>query len=125
FLSILGISWFWAIGSVFLAQMTNFVIDILHAPPYFATLFFALFSIGIALGSLACNKLLKGKISPQYVPIALLGISIFTFDMCHASSYFVHDVSQTPTLEAFLTNPHAWRIMADVFLLAICGGIYA
>ncbi len=126
FLSILGISWFWAIGAIFLAQMTNFVVDILHAPPYFATLFFALFSIGVGLGSLACNKLLKGKISPQYVPIALLGISIFIFDMCHASGYFEHHVLQSPpTMQAFLANPHAWRIMADLLLLAICGGIYA
>ena len=63
FLAILGISWFWFVGLVFLTQFPTFAKETLNASEQVANLFLAAFSIGIALGSLLCNRLLKGRIS--------------------------------------------------------------
>ena len=61
FLSILGISWFWLVGALYLAQFPTFSHDTLFADEMVSTLFVAIFTIGIAAGSLACNKLLKRR----------------------------------------------------------------
>jgi acyl-[acyl-carrier-protein]-phospholipid O-acyltransferase / long-chain-fatty-acid--[acyl-carrier-protein] ligase len=81
FQAILGISWFWFLGVVFVTQMQLFTNDSLHGTPAVASLIFAIFSIGIALGSIFCNQLLNGAISVKYVPISALLMSVFMLDL--------------------------------------------
>ena len=81
FLSIIGISWFWFVGATFLAQFPNFTKNILFGNNEIVTLLLTIFSIGIAIGSLICNRLLKSQISAIYAPISLIFISIFTIDL--------------------------------------------
>ena len=76
--SMLGLSWFWTIGSIWLAFIPPYVAEQLAADKSIANLFIAIFSLGIGLGALLCQKLLKGEISAKYVPLAGLGISFFT-----------------------------------------------
>ncbi len=76
--SMLGLSWFWTIGSIWLAFIPTYVAGDLHASNSVATLFITIFSLGIGLGALACQRLLKGEISAKYVPLAGLAISFFT-----------------------------------------------
>lgn len=125
FLSILGISWFWLVGATFLAEFPAFVKDELHASVYVVTLFLTIFSIGLATGSLLCNRLLKGKIHANHVPLGALGMAIFTFDFYFSAQQIaaLHALSD-PTLMTFLENGYNWRIMFDLLLIAICGGIY-
>jgi acyl-[acyl-carrier-protein]-phospholipid O-acyltransferase/long-chain-fatty-acid--[acyl-carrier-protein] ligase len=125
YLSILGISWFWLVGAVFLAEIPVFAKDILHTDEHVVTWFFAIFSIGIGIGSMLCNSLLKGKIHATYVPVAAIGITVFTIDLYVAAR---HNISLSSvvlmSIEQFLQSFTGWRISADLLLLAICGGIY-
>ena len=76
--SMLGLSWFWTVGSIWLAFIPTFTEKNLHATNTTATIFIAIFSIGIGLGAAACQKLQNGEISAKLVPLAGLAISAFT-----------------------------------------------
>ena len=77
FLSILGISWFWLVGATFLSQIPAFAKDVMGTDETVVTLFLTLFSVGIALGALLCNRLLKGEVSAKYIPLGALGMTVF------------------------------------------------
>lgn len=123
FLSILGISWFWLIGATFLSQFPTFAKVTLSADGGVVTLFLTLFSIGIGLGSQLCSKIMRGRIEATYVPLAALGMTIFMVDLFFAS----RNISATTHLASvgqFLSHLSSWRIMADLLLIAILGGVY-
>lgn len=109
-LSILGISWFYFIGAVFVAQLPNFVHDTLAANEHVLTILLSFFSIGIAIGGLLNNRLLKGRIEAVYVPLAILGITVFSIDLYFASA-------GTP---GYLPL----RVAFDVTMVSICGGLF-
>src|SRR5207237_939696 len=123
FRSILGISWFWLAGATYLSQFPGYVRFTLGAEEVVVTLFLTVFSIGIAFGSLLCNRLLGGKISAGPVPWGALGIGLFSIDLWLASP--------NPTaagalagLGAFLADPGHWHILADLFGIAASGGVF-
>jgi acyl-[acyl-carrier-protein]-phospholipid O-acyltransferase / long-chain-fatty-acid--[acyl-carrier-protein] ligase len=126
FLAILGISWFWALGATFLAQFPGFAKHIISADHQVVTLFLTLFSLGIGSGSFLCHKLLEGEVSPRYVPLGALGISIFTIDLVFTSTTLQQQIQQGQlvTLVEFLSRWHGWRLSLDLFLIALCGGFY-
>ncbi len=124
FLSILGISWFWLLGATFLSQFPAFAKDVVGADETVVTLFLALFSVGIAIGSLLCSKILKGEVSAKYVPFGAVGMTVFIADL-----YFIvsGQVAATPNLigaSAFLADSGNWRIIFDLVAIAICGGLF-
>ncbi|NNM60526.1 MAG: acyl-[ACP]--phospholipid O-acyltransferase [Legionellales bacterium] len=125
FLSILGISWFWLVGSVFLSELPVFAKNILHTSESVVTFFLTLFSIGLAIGSLLCNKLLKGKVHATYVPLGALGITLFTIDLYFAANHISMPLTEPLiSFKHFLMTFTGWRITVDLLLVAICGGIY-
>lgn len=124
YLSILGISWFWLVGAVFLAEFPVFAKDILHANEHVVTWFIAVFSIGIGMGSLFCNRLLNGKVHATYVPIGAIGITIFAIDLYFASRYNMFPSMDLIGLTSFLQSFTGWRISFDLLLISICGGLY-
>ena len=85
-LTILGISWFWLVGATFLTQFPNLAKNVIGANEHVVTLFLTIFSIGIGLGSLLCNKLLDGEITAKFVPFGALGMTLFTLDLFFATS---------------------------------------
>ena len=87
FYAVLGTSWFWGIGSVFMSQFPAFGREVLFANPDVYTIFLATFSIGVAAGSVVCAKILKGEISARFAPKALLGMSICIFIMLAATQF--------------------------------------
>ncbi|HEX4044278.1 MAG TPA: MFS transporter [Gammaproteobacteria bacterium] len=123
---VLGISWFWLVGATFLAELPVFAKNILHANDHVVTFFLTLFSIGLALGSLLCNKLLKGKVHAAYVPFGALGITLFTLDLYFTAgqTVTVANNSMLIPLLTFLTTWQGWHITVDLLLIAACGGIY-
>ncbi|MCF6198452.1 MAG: acyl-[ACP]--phospholipid O-acyltransferase [Hyphomicrobiaceae bacterium] len=127
YLSILGISWFWLVGALYLAQFPTFSNASLRADEMVSTLFVAIFTIGIAIGSLACNKLLKGVISAKYVPLAALAITVFSIDLYFASRNAVSasNGAGLTDLSTFLAQPGNWRILFDLLMIAFSGGLYA
>ncbi len=124
-LCILGISWFWLIGAVFLAELPVFAKDILHSNEHVVTWFIAVFSIGIAFGSLLCNSLLKSRVLATFVPIGAIGITIFTADLYFAANHgsFVSS-GELLKLGQFLQTLTGWRISIDLALIALCGGLF-
>ncbi len=125
FLTILGISWFWLVGAIFLSEFSPYAKDILSANGHVVTLFFTIFSLGIGVGSMLCNRLLKGKVHATYVPLGAFGISIFTIDLYFASQHAVgsHVIGLMGVL-GFLEHFYSWRILVDLFLIAVCSGLY-
>lgn len=124
FLSILGISWFWLVGATFLSQLPNFSKDILLVEQEVFTLLLTMFSLGIGLGSILCNKLLKGEISSKYVPIAAILMTLVIFDMSSASRHTIGTPEAMAGLGTFLSSFTGWHIMVDLFLIAALGGVY-
>ena len=124
FLSILGISWFWFVGLVFLTQFPNYAKETLNADEQVANLFIATFSVGIGIGSLLCNKLLKGEISAKYVPLASIAITFFSIDLVFASNNAAGGAGTLVGVGEFLGHPANWRLLADMVLIAMCGGLY-
>jgi acyl-[acyl-carrier-protein]-phospholipid O-acyltransferase/long-chain-fatty-acid--[acyl-carrier-protein] ligase len=123
-LSILGISWFWLVGATFLSQLPAFTKDVLGADEHVVTLFLTVFSVGIGLGSLLCNRLLGGDIAATYVPLGALGMSAFGIDLYFAASAVPAYGDGLIALGVFVGQVHAWRILADLMLVAVFGGLY-
>jgi acyl-[acyl-carrier-protein]-phospholipid O-acyltransferase/long-chain-fatty-acid--[acyl-carrier-protein] ligase len=123
FLSVLGISWFWLVGATYLAQFPAFAKDVLYADEHAVTLMLTVFSVGIGIGSLLCTRLLHSEISARFVPFAALAMSLFAFDLW-LSSKAIEVQPSIQTLGAFLGHASSWRVLSDLLLLAIAGGIY-
>ena len=120
-LSLLGLSWFWAIGATVLAELPTVVKNDLHAAPPVFTLMLAFFSAGVGAGSVACARLLRGEVSPKLVPFAALGLTLFLGDFGLAVSV----APPLPTIGAMLQSVAGWRMLLDLLLLAACGGLYS
>lgn len=122
--AILGISWFWAIGSTYLTQLPAFTKQVLGGNEHIVTFFFALFSIGIGVGSLLCNRLLKGEVKMTYVPWAMGGVALFGLDIWFFGHSYPAPEGELTGLLAFLGHAVHWRLVADLWALAICGGLF-
>ena len=127
FLSILGISWFWLVGATFLSQFPTFAKEVLSGDESVVTLFLSIFSIGIAIGSMLCNKLLKGVVTAKYVPFGAILMTLFMADLYFASTQVTSLLGANGELAgamAFLSQPIGMRITADLLLVAISSGLY-
>jgi acyl-[acyl-carrier-protein]-phospholipid O-acyltransferase/long-chain-fatty-acid--[acyl-carrier-protein] ligase len=123
---ILAISWFWFVGFIFITQFPVYTKSVLQGNEHIVTLFLVMFSVGIALGSLLCNRLLKGEVHLKYVPIGIWGMSLFALDFCWAShGVLAHPSAVLMALSDFLSTFSGVRITLDLLLLSVCGGFYA
>jgi len=125
-ISILGISWFWLIGATFLAQFPNYTKDIVFGDERIATLFLISLSVGIGVGSVLCNRVLKSKISARLAPWAALVMGVFCIDIYFSSPSGGFGISNQDllTLGQFLADPLSWRILFDFIMIALAGGFY-
>jgi 1-acyl-sn-glycerol-3-phosphate acyltransferase len=124
FLSLLGISWLWFVGATFLASFFNFAKDVLSADPDVVTVLLAMFSLGIGIGSLLCERLGRRRIEIGLVPLGSIGMSVFGIDLFFAS-HGLPAASHLLTVGEFLRVGAHWRVLADLFLLAMFGGFYS
>ena len=122
FLSILGISWFFALGAVLTQQFVPLV-EGLHAGETVAAMFLGLFSIGVAAGALIVGRLLGGEISARYVPVSALVLALAVVDLSFAARGMAPAATRVG-IGGFLALPGSWRMVADLMLIAIAGGIY-
>ncbi|KVC59535.1 MFS transporter [Burkholderia stagnalis] len=124
FLSLLGISWLWFVGATFLTSFFNFAKDVLSASPDVVTILLATFSVGIGIGSLLCERLSQRRVEIGLVPLGSIGISVFAIEL-----YFASHALPAPghllSVGEFLAGARHWRILADLFLLAMFGGFYS
>ncbi len=121
-LSMLGISWFWFYGALFLAQFAGFSRDVLGGNEQVVTALLALFSIGIGAGSLFCERLSGRRVELGLVPFGSIGLSVFAIDLWLASRALA--ATELAGLGPFLDRPAHWRIAADLLLIGLFGGLY-
>jgi 1-acyl-sn-glycerol-3-phosphate acyltransferase len=123
FLSLLGISWFWLVGALILAQLPAYAKDVLGGDKTVFTLLLAAFSIGTALGSLACERLSGHKIEIGLVPLGSIGMTVCLIDLyfehpeAHASGAAL--LSWTQFLSA-----GGWDVALDCALIGVFGGLF-
>jgi MFS family permease len=123
FLAILAISFFWAMGAVLAAQFPPLVKNIFYADQSVATLFLAAFSIGVAIGSVAINRMLKGQVSARYAPVSALFMGVFVLMLY----WLTRDWPASPDLvdiHEFLRHPLGWAVVLDLLGIAIAGGMF-
>ena len=124
FLAIIAISFFWAMGAVLAAQFPPLVKNALGADQTVATLFLATFSVGVALGSIAINRLLGGNVSARYSPASALLMGLFVLDLFRRIRSWPLPVAELRDLTTFLAMPNAWMIVVDLLGVAIAGGMF-
>ncbi len=124
FRSLLGISWMWFFGAVFLTQFPSFAKDVLGGNEQVASLLLVVFSVGIAIGSLLCETLSRRHVEIGLVPFGAFGMSLFAVDLYFASRGIVHPDTAL-TLGQLVAIGANWRVMADLALLALFAGLYS
>ena len=121
FQALMSISWFWFLGATYLTQFPNFTKLHLNGTESSVAFLLALFSVGIAIGSLACDKLSNHRIEIGIVPMGSLGISIF--GMLMATS-IPESLPEFGSFQQFVTHSELWPLFAYLLLLGISGGIF-
>ena len=123
FRSLLGISWMWFFGAVFLSQFPSFAKEVLHGSSQVASLLLVVFSVGIAIGSLLCETLSKRHVEIGLVPLGAIGMSVFSIDLYFASRGL--PPSAELTVGQFMGISQHWRVMLDLALLSLFAGLYS
>jgi 1-acyl-sn-glycerol-3-phosphate acyltransferase len=123
-LSVLGSSWFWFVGALFLAQLPGFNAHVLNGSDETYTMLLVIFSLGVGIGSLLCERLSSGHIELGLVPFGSIGISFFAIDLFLATEWHVPPEAIAYPLDV-LSDRHNLRMLADLALLGVFGGIYS
>ncbi len=122
FLSILGISWFWFYGAIFLAQLPNYSKNTLGGNEQVVSVLLTLFSLGIGVGSLLCERMSGRKVEIGLVPFGSIGLTLFGIDLFLAKSGGASGPLQT--VSVFLADPGNWRVMFDLVMIGLFGGFF-
>ena len=123
FLSILGISWFWFYGALFLSQFPGYASNVLGGDEHAVTLLLAVFSVGIGLGSLLCEKLSGKHVEIGLVPFGAIGLSLFALDLWWASPV-PGSLGTGVGIGTVLAQPTTWRVLFDLVMIGVFGGFF-
>jgi predicted MFS family arabinose efflux permease len=124
FLAICSISFFWTIGAVLIIIFPPLVKNVLGANEQVASLFIAIFSIGIAIGSVLINRLLKSEVSARFAPASVIAMGVFVVMLHFVSlAWGKHDPGLT-TLGNFVLHPMAGLMIIALLGVAITGGMF-
>lgn len=126
FKSILGISWFWFFGATLLTQMPNFAKQVLHGDGKVYVLILAVFSVGVGLGSMLCERLSGKVVEIGLVPIGSVFITLFGVDLYFATVSYTQlsHTGQLLNIVQFLSQFSAWRILCDLLLIGVFAGFF-
>ena len=124
FLAILAISFFWTIGAVLIIIFPPLVKNVLGANEQVASLFIAIFSVGIAIGSVAINRLLKSEVSARYAPASVIAMGGFVVLLHFVARTWGEHGPELTTLGNFLFNPMAGLMILALLGVSITGGMF-
>lgn len=125
YLAIIAISFFWTIGSVMIIQFPPLVENVLTATPQVASLFLGVFSIGIAIGSVLVNRLLKSEVSARFAPASVIMMGVFVLILFFiARSWQGLPDGQLYTFETFIVHEGAWALLGTLGGVSISGGMF-
>lgn len=125
FLAIMAISFFWTVGTVLFIQFPPLAKHVLHANKEVASLFLVVFSVGVAIGSMSVNALLKGTVSARYSPASVLvmaGFVVVFFLICRQWPQLpegsLYDTA------GFIAMPLAIPLLLALLGIAVAGGMF-
>lgn len=124
FNSLIGNSWFWFMGSIFLTSLTGFAKEVLGGDELVVLLLMGLFTAGIGIGCVLCEKMSGHKIEIGLVPFGSFGMTIFAVDLYFASNGLKPGATLVGVW-AFVQDWHHIRVMADLFLMAMFAGFFS
>lgn len=124
FLAIVSISFFWAIAAILAAQFPPLVKNALGGDKTVATLFTAIFSVGVAIGSIVVNRMLKGHVSARYSPGSVIVMGLFVLDLWWSVTGWVHADGVLMNWREFLALTAGDRIIVDLLGISIAGGMF-
>ncbi|MDR1123269.1 MAG: acyl-[ACP]--phospholipid O-acyltransferase [Elusimicrobiota bacterium] len=119
----MGIAWFWALGAVMLSQLPELSENVLRGSPRIFNYLLILFTCGIGCGAYMCRKLLKGDISVKYIPLSALLMSCALADLAFVILN-IRTGLEVMDFKNFIATFTGIRISFDLFLIALCGGLY-
>jgi 1-acyl-sn-glycerol-3-phosphate acyltransferase len=124
FLSILGISWFWFVGAMYVAQLPNYTRMIIGGNETVLMILLTLFSVGIGAGSLLCERMGGHKVEIGLVPFGSIGLTLFGVDLFLASP--AGGTAATTLMDGgqFLRSATSWHVLVDILLIGLFGGFY-
>lgn len=123
FYAILGISWFWLYGALFLAQFPVYAKLVLGGDERSVTLLLAVFTVGIGVGSMWCERLSGRHVELGLVPLGAVGLTVFGVDLLFASPAAV-PAGVPLGLSALLAQAGMWRVLFDLLMLGTFGGFF-
>ena len=124
FLAICSISFFWTIGAVLIIIFPPLVKNVLGADERVASLFIAIFSIGIAIGSVLINRLLKSEVSARFAPASVIAMGAFVLLLHFVSLTWGRHSDTLVTLGNFIFQPMAGLMILTLLGMAITGGMF-
>ncbi len=125
FLAIMAISFFWTIGAVLFIQFPPLAKNVLTASKEVASLFLVIFSVGVAIGSISINALLKGTVSARYSPASVIGMGLFVvafYFVCR--SWDTHPENGLMNVATFVVQPLAIPLLLSLLGIAVAGGMF-
>lgn len=125
FLAIVAISFFWTIGAVLFIQFPPLAKNVLTASKEVASLFLVVFSVGVAIGSVAINALLKGTVSARYSPASVIVMGLFVVAFFFVCRQWVPDTGGSLfTVGEFVTHSMAIPLLLSLLGIAVAGGMF-
>jgi MFS family permease len=124
FRGLLGISWMWFFGAVFLAEFPVLAKDVLHGNEQVAALLLVVFSLGVGAGALLCESLSRGRVEPGLVPLGAVGMTVFAVDLWWTLES-LPPAAQLLGLGDFLHAPGRWHVLLDLWGLSLSAGVYS
>ena len=124
FRALLGISWMWFFGAVFLSQFPSFAKEVLSGDEHVASLLLVVFSLGIGSGALLCEVLSRGHVELGLVPLGAIGMTLFAVDL-YFGARGLPRLAAAQEVATFLARAAHWRVMADLLLLSLSAGLYS
>lgn len=121
-LSVLGMSWFWFFGAVILTQLPQYCHDVLHGDESLVTITILMFSVGIAIGSLLCERLSGRQVEIGLVPFGSIGLTLFAIDWVMATPKI--DSMTVVSVHTLVTTPGGLRTLFDIAAIGVFGGFF-
>lgn len=125
FWAICAISFFWTMGAVLIVIFTPLAKNVLTSTKEVASLMIATFSVGVAIGSVIINAMLKGEISAKYSPISVIAMAVFIVAFSFESRFWIPAApGELYDMIGFIVMPQAWLVLATLMAIAIAGGMF-
>ena len=125
FLAIVSISFFWTIGSVLIIIFPPLVKNVLGADEEVASLFLGIFSVGVAIGSVLINRLLKSEVSARYSPASVIVMSAFILLLFMIARQWMPNADGAlMNIHDFIAHNGAPAMVFCLLGIAIAGGMF-